>query len=68
MLFLNLSAAKYQLGDYTEAEQLYALAREADPESAEAFTYIARGAESGAARAAEQAAVSARILFVEEEE
>ncbi|UCF95869.1 MAG: tetratricopeptide repeat protein, partial [Spirochaetaceae bacterium] len=67
-VLLNLSAAHYQLGNYSQAEKMYALAREADPKSAEAFTYIAQGAESGGARAAEQADVSARILFVEEEE
>ena len=67
-MLLNLSAAYYQLGNYTEAEKMYARAREGDPQSAEAFAYIAQRAESGGARAAEQAGVSDRILFVEEEE
>ena len=67
-VLLNLSAAYYQLGNYTEAEKMYARAREGDPQSAEAFAYIAQRAESGGARAAEQAGVSDRILFAEEEE
>jgi len=65
-VYVNLSRAHFELGQYDEAEEFYARAAQVDPEGAANFEYLAQSGSS-VSRASE-AASGPPILFADETE
>jgi len=65
-VYVNLSRAHFELGQYDEAEEFYARAAQVDPEGAAKFEYLAQSGSS-VSRASE-AASGPPILFADETE
>ncbi|MCK4513765.1 MAG: tetratricopeptide repeat protein, partial [Spirochaetaceae bacterium] len=66
MVYVNLSKAHFELGEYDEAEEFYARAAQVDPDGVAEFEYLAQSG-SGVGRASD-AASGPPILFVDETE
>jgi tetratricopeptide (TPR) repeat protein len=63
MVFINLSKAHFELGDYDQAEEFYARAAQVDPQGVSDFEYLAQAASQGAR--ASEAAAGPPILFAD---
>lgn len=64
-LYINLSKAHFESGEYESADRYYELAAQVDPQQAVRFAYLAEGGDAGSARAS-NAAAGPGILFVDE--